>query len=72
MVLEWRHSKMLKRGGRGHHPDGVMGTKEGQLAVLCPACPQPDINLPPGWEEAPADKQYVPIKPSQNFVSLTR
>lgn len=59
MVLEWRHSKMLKRGGRGHDPEGVMGTKEGQLAVLCPACPQPDINLPPGWEEAPADKQYV-------------
>lgn len=57
MVLEWRHNRMLKRGGRGHHPEGVNGTKEGQLAVLCPACPQPDINLAPGWELAPEDKQ---------------
>lgn len=48
--MQWRHSKMLKRSGRGHHPEGVNGTKEGQLAVFCPACPQPDINLPMGWE----------------------
>lgn len=59
MVREWRHLKMLKRSGRGHDPSGVAGTKAGQLAVLCPACPQPDINLPLGWDSSPKDKQYV-------------
>lgn len=68
MVLEWRHMRMLKRSGRGHHPDGVNGTQEGQLAVLCPACPQPDINLPSGWELAPAEKQYADSLPTLLFV----
>ena len=53
MVHEWRHLKMLKRAGRGHDPDGVDATQPGQLAVVCPACPHPDRNLPAGWEDAP-------------------
>ena len=28
----------------------------GQLSYFCPACPQPDINLPPDWEEDNKDK----------------
>ncbi|KAG0694345.1 hypothetical protein DFH29DRAFT_880765 [Suillus ampliporus] len=35
------------------------GTKEGECAVLCPACPQPGKNLPPDWKEAPKAKQYI-------------
>ncbi|KAG1727954.1 uncharacterized protein EDB91DRAFT_1239465 [Suillus paluster] len=59
MVREWQHLKMLKHFGRGHDPVGVSGTKEGECAVLCPACPQPGKNLPPDWKEAPKAKQWL-------------
>jgi hypothetical protein len=59
MIREWRYLKMLKRAGRGHDPAGVQATKAGELAVLCPACPQPGINLPEGWEKASWLAQYV-------------
>ena len=57
MVLQWRHLKMLKRGGRGHDMAGIEGTQSGELAVACPSCPHPGINLPLGWEDVPKDKQ---------------
>jgi hypothetical protein len=59
MVREWRHLKMLKRAGRGHDLEGVYATKEGECAVLCPACPQPSKNLPPGWKDVPKDKCWL-------------
>lgn len=59
LVLQWRHLKMLKRGGRGNDPTGVEGTKNGELAVLCPSCPYPDINLPTGWRDAPPEMQFL-------------
>jgi hypothetical protein len=58
MVREWRNLKMLKRGGRGHELSGVEGTKSGELALTCPACPQPNINLPQGWENTAQYKAY--------------
>jgi hypothetical protein len=48
---------MLKRGGRGHEDSGVKGTQPGALAVVCPACPHPGINLPNDWESAPSSEQ---------------
>lgn len=59
MVREYRHVKMLKRAGRGHESTGAMGTQPGGCAVLCPACPQPGLNLPNGWEDAPEETRYV-------------
>lgn len=59
MVREWRHIKMLKRSGRGHDPNGVKNTKEGECAVTCPACPQPGKNLPVDWKDAPEGRRYV-------------
>lgn len=60
MVMRWwRHIKMLKRAGRGHDPDGVAATKEGALAVDCPACPQDGRNLPENWRSAPAAVGYI-------------
>lgn len=52
MVLQWRHLKLLKRGGRGHAPNGAATTQPGELAIMCPSCPRPGINLPEGWEHA--------------------
>jgi hypothetical protein len=59
MNREWAHLKMLKRAGRGHDPEGVNGTREGECAVLCPACPQPGKNLPDNWCDAPSRVQCV-------------
>lgn len=55
VMREWRFLKMLKRGGRGHDATGIAGTGPGELAVLCPACPHPDINLPDNWESCSDD-----------------
>jgi hypothetical protein len=59
MVRMWRNMKLLIRGGRAHDPTGVNGTREGELAVVCPACPIDGVNLPENWKDAPQDKQYV-------------
>lgn len=57
MIRQWRHLILLKWMGRGHDPAGVKGTREGECAVLCPACPHPGKNLPDGWEDADEDTQ---------------
>ena len=59
MSLQWRHLKMLKRGGRAHDPTGVAGTRDGELAVLCPSCPHPGINIPADWEDAPEEQKFL-------------
>lgn len=55
VVAQWHHLKRCKRAGRGHDPTGVMGTQPGELAVRCPACPQPGINLPDNWDTVSDD-----------------
>ncbi|KAG6916283.1 hypothetical protein DXG01_007524 [Tephrocybe rancida] len=59
MIREWRHVKMLKRAARGHDANGVGATQPGECAVICPACPQPGINLPDNWRDAPPDKEWL-------------
>ncbi|PPQ77567.1 hypothetical protein CVT26_006159 [Gymnopilus dilepis] len=59
MNLQWRHLKLLKWGGRAHDPAGVDATQPGQLAVRCPSCPYPDINLPDGWENADPGVRFL-------------
>ncbi|KAF8442225.1 hypothetical protein L210DRAFT_3397494 [Boletus edulis BED1] len=59
IVREWRHLKMLKRSGRGHHPSGVDMTQEGECAIHCPACPHPGINLPDDWMNVCNDKRWL-------------
>lgn len=44
---------MLKRAGRGHSLTGAAGTREGELALDCPACPHPGINMPSKWNSIP-------------------
>ncbi|KAF9459230.1 hypothetical protein BDZ94DRAFT_1199791, partial [Collybia nuda] len=59
IVRQWRHLKMLKRTGRAHDPEGIEETKPGQCALLCPACPQPGINLSPNWESSPESERWL-------------
>ncbi|KAF7307923.1 CxC2 domain-containing protein [Mycena kentingensis (nom. inval.)] len=61
MVRQWRHLFALKRAGRGHADDGVAATQLGELALRCPACPRPDVNLPPNWQAAPPEQQCLYI-----------
>ncbi|KAJ7019709.1 hypothetical protein C8F04DRAFT_975338 [Mycena alexandri] len=61
MARQYRHLLMLKRAGRGHDPSGVWGTGVGELAVDCPVCPNPKVNLPEGWENAPPEDQFLYI-----------
>lgn len=59
MIREWRNLELLMRGGRGHTPEGVAGTKVGELAVRCRACPHPGINLPGDFEAVAPDQRYL-------------
>ncbi|KAJ7727865.1 hypothetical protein B0H14DRAFT_3518738 [Mycena olivaceomarginata] len=59
MIREYRHLQMCKRAGRSHDPEGISATKPGELAIHCRACPHPDINLPEGWDQAPAEVAWI-------------
>ncbi|KAG2337319.1 hypothetical protein BDR05DRAFT_1005133 [Suillus weaverae] len=59
MSHQYRHLIALKRAGRAHDISGILGTTLGELAVVCPACPQPGKNLPSDWADAPQDKQWL-------------
>nr|GAT42599.1 predicted protein [Mycena chlorophos] len=60
MGREWRHLLLLKRGGRfGYQSNEAENTSPGELAVLCPACPRPGVNLPEKWEDAPSETNYI-------------
>ncbi|KZS90570.1 hypothetical protein SISNIDRAFT_386166, partial [Sistotremastrum niveocremeum HHB9708] len=51
----YRHLQMLKRAGRAHEDNGIANTAQGALALQCPACPHPAINLPPDWQHCAAN-----------------
>ncbi|TFK61330.1 hypothetical protein BDN72DRAFT_778352, partial [Pluteus cervinus] len=58
----WRNMKYWKWHGFGHS-DREPGN--GELAIFCPACPQPGINLPPSWEK---DRDQNPQLYTRSFV----
>ncbi|KAI0323812.1 hypothetical protein GY45DRAFT_1349685 [Cubamyces sp. BRFM 1775] len=55
MIRQWRHLKMLKRGGQGHDATATPGG----CAVECPACPQPGKNLPDDWKSAAKPRSWL-------------
>lgn len=63
MIREWRHLKMLKRSGYGHITANTSEVQQQSCALLCPACPQPGINLPAGWEQAPKEIRFIMALP---------
>jgi hypothetical protein len=46
---QWRDLLLRKRFGYGHDADS--SPPIGGLALFCPACPQPGINLPDNWRQ---------------------
>ena len=52
----WRDIGARTQAGYGHKAESEVSP--GALAIFCPACPQPGINLPNDWEK---DKQRCVI-----------
>ena len=48
---QWRNLENRKQSGFGHDVHCQM--RPGDLAIFCPACPQPSINLPDNWQDDP-------------------
>ncbi|KAG2125960.1 hypothetical protein DEU56DRAFT_872983 [Suillus clintonianus] len=59
MICEWCFVMQMKHCGQGHHLGGIKATEAGACAVLCPACPHPNKNLPVGWENSPPEFQFL-------------
>lgn len=52
----------LRENGFAHGHKGETPGK-GQLALFCPVCPQPDINLPQNWKDDPNSyvSSFLPV-----------
>ena len=50
---QWRDLKNRMEFGLGHQPG--IDAADGSMAIFCPACPQPGVNLPDDWKT-----QYPP------------
>ncbi|KAJ7712131.1 hypothetical protein B0H16DRAFT_1342977 [Mycena metata] len=80
IVRQYRMMEMIKRAARGHEDSGVLGTRQGELALDCRMCPQPDWNLPPGfdeinWDEMDEDQRYkyfLMLSQDANFKLINR
>ncbi|KAI9443808.1 hypothetical protein H4582DRAFT_1807499 [Lactarius indigo] len=46
---QWRDLKGRMESGLGHQSEGE-SCPDGAMAIFCPACPQPGINLPKDWK----------------------
>ncbi|KAH6901080.1 hypothetical protein BKA70DRAFT_1375132 [Coprinopsis sp. MPI-PUGE-AT-0042] len=53
---QWRKLKDLKRNGFAHKGQAP---GKGDLALFCPCCPQPGVNLPDDWETDPDTWKYT-------------
>ncbi|EIW81617.1 hypothetical protein CONPUDRAFT_73294 [Coniophora puteana RWD-64-598 SS2] len=56
---QYEHIRLMREAGRGNVPNGLETTGPGELAVLCPACPHPDINLPQGWKDIDIARRFL-------------
>jgi hypothetical protein len=52
------------RSGLGHLAEEE-SIPDGSMAVFCPACPQPGINLPPEWK-----KKYSPYVNASDPINM--
>jgi hypothetical protein len=52
---------MAKRAGRMYDLKGIQNTTLGELALACPACPIPGLNLPHGWENVSSEDRYCAL-----------
>ena len=60
----WRDLIARINSGFGHEQKAEL--QPGDLAIFCPACPQPGINLPDKWNQDP--KRYITFTSANNSV----
>jgi hypothetical protein len=48
-LQQWRDLKNCMKSGLGHEAEENI-PKDGCMAIFCPACPQPGVNLPTNWK----------------------
>ncbi|KAH8990628.1 hypothetical protein EDB86DRAFT_3080255 [Lactarius hatsudake] len=69
---QWRDLKNRIQSGLGHQPDGD-STIDGSMAIFCPACPHPGINLPENWKERyhddPTGDVDLPLSAGMAFMA---
>ncbi|KAK7678352.1 hypothetical protein QCA50_018701 [Cerrena zonata] len=56
---QWRDLMLRRRAG---HPFVIPDAEisPGGLALFCPTCPQPGVNLPENWKDDPKQWKYMP------------
>lgn len=65
----WRRIQDLLRSGQWLNIGDLLPSRaQNTVAVLCPACPQPDINLDVGYHLTP--NSYVPVLDCEYFYTL--
>ena len=53
---------MRKRSGQAHGIDTFFPHRpKGSMAVPCPACPEPDVNMEDDWELTDDDFKFIHI-----------
>ncbi|KAN0131137.1 hypothetical protein V8E53_011029 [Lactarius tabidus] len=55
---QWRDLQNRMQSGLGHQ-HGNEPFKYGSMAIFCPACPQPGINLPVDWQDRYTSNQLI-------------
>ncbi|KAH9011266.1 hypothetical protein EDB85DRAFT_1847414, partial [Lactarius pseudohatsudake] len=55
---QWRDLKNRMEHGLGHLPEWET-IPDGSMAIFCPACPQPGVNLPVDWKTRYRDSPYL-------------
>ncbi|KAI0069321.1 hypothetical protein K474DRAFT_1577288, partial [Panus rudis PR-1116 ss-1] len=56
---QWQNIRNMQRAGLAHDKDRTIG--QGGLALFCPTCPQPGVNLPSGYQDDPESWKYRPV-----------
>ncbi|KAH9024915.1 hypothetical protein EDB85DRAFT_1869850 [Lactarius pseudohatsudake] len=64
---QWQDLKSRMQSGLGHQQVGD-STNDRSMAIFCPACPQPGINLPNDWKDRYHNDPYAFIRLIRTFI----
>src|ERR1700761_5549780 len=65
---QWHDMQSQMHSGLGHYDDEQ--PRDGSMAVFCPACPQPGINLPDDWKTRYTRYDVFPITLISLLISV--
>lgn len=68
VAREWRNLEARKRAGVLSESQEI---PEGGLALFCPACPQPGVNLPENWHDDPEQWVFYPVVPNRKLTHVS-